>query len=115
MKLLNLVPKNLLVRLLRVLHHLFHQVEGLSANECKHSNTNAASSISYTLESIHTTLVVMSLNKICGGAMRISIGLVIGHYVFIYLQPTDVQDPIVHFLVESDSKTPQCLLPKIPR
>ena len=124
MKLLNLVPENLLVRLLRVLDHQFHRVEGLSANECEHSDTNAASSVSCTLKSIHTTLVVMacgrkfrdrSLNKLYRGAMGISIELVIEHYLVIYLQPTDVQDPIVRSLVESDSKTPQCLLPKTPR
>ncbi|KAJ9693876.1 hypothetical protein PVL29_009712 [Vitis rotundifolia] len=112
MKLLNLVPENLLVRLLRVLDHQFHQVEGLSVDECEHSDTNAMSSVSYTLESVHATLV--SLNKLYRDAMGISNGLVIGYYLFINVQPTNVQDLIVHSLVESNSKTPQCLLPNTP-
>ena len=107
-KLLNLVHENLLVRLLRVLDHQFHRVEGLSIDECEHSYTNATSLVSYTLESIHATLAVMacvvgsletSLNKLYRGVIGISTGLVIGYYLFINVQPTDVQDPIVRSLV----------------
>ena len=87
----------------------------MSIDECEHSYTNAMSSVSYTLESIHATLAVMacvvgssetSLNKLYRGAMGISTRLVIGYYLFINVQPTNVQGPIVHSLVESDSKTP---------
>ncbi|XP_010266820.1 PREDICTED: synaptotagmin-2-like [Nelumbo nucifera] len=50
----------------------------------------------------------------CGFGMGTSIGLVIGYYLFIYFQPTDVKDPEVRPLVEQDSKTLQRLLPEIP-
>lgn len=35
-KLLNLVPVDILVRLLRVLDHQIHRAEGLSIDECEH-------------------------------------------------------------------------------
>ncbi|XP_061363701.1 synaptotagmin-1-like isoform X3 [Gastrolobium bilobum] len=49
-----------------------------------------------------------------GFGVGTSLGLVIGYYLFIYFQPTDVKDPIIHPLVEQDSKTLQQLLPEIP-
>ncbi|XP_020208690.1 synaptotagmin-2 [Cajanus cajan] len=49
-----------------------------------------------------------------GFGVGTSIGLVIGYYLFIYFQPTDVKDPIIQPLVEQDSKTLQQLLTEIP-
>ncbi|XP_042993103.1 synaptotagmin-2-like [Carya illinoinensis] len=49
-----------------------------------------------------------------GFGVGTSIGLVIGYYMFIYFQPTDVKDPVVRPLVEQDTKTLLRLLPEIP-
>ncbi|XP_024994130.1 synaptotagmin-1-like [Cynara cardunculus var. scolymus] len=49
-----------------------------------------------------------------GFGIGVSAGLVIGYYLFIYFQPTDVKDPIIRPLVERDSETLQSLLPEIP-
>lgn len=49
-----------------------------------------------------------------GFGVGISIGLVIGYYLFIYFQPSDVKDPHIRPLVEQDSETLQRLLPEIP-
>ncbi|CAA7399669.1 unnamed protein product [Spirodela intermedia] len=49
-----------------------------------------------------------------GFGTGISIGIVIGYYLFIYFQPTDVKDPVVRPLVEQDTKTLQRMLPEIP-
>ncbi|KAM1223412.1 hypothetical protein ACFX2G_043392 [Malus domestica] len=49
-----------------------------------------------------------------GFGVGTSTGLVIGYYVFIYFQPTDVKNPAIRPLVEQDSKTLQRLLPEIP-
>ncbi|KAG5542457.1 hypothetical protein RHGRI_022106 [Rhododendron griersonianum] len=49
-----------------------------------------------------------------GFGVGISIGLVIGYYLFIYFQPSDVKDPYIRPLVEQDSETLQRLLPEIP-
>lgn len=59
--------------------------------------------------------IVSTILGFCGFGMGISIGLLIGYYLFIYFQPTDVKDPIVRPLVEQDSKTLQRLLPEIPQ
>ncbi|KAJ9709886.1 hypothetical protein PVL29_001392 [Vitis rotundifolia] len=79
--------------MLRVLDHQFHQVEGLFVDECEHSDTNAATCNDGMCGRKSRD---QSLNKLYGRALGISIG----HYLFIYLQPTDVQDPIVCSLVE---------------
>lgn len=50
----------------------------------------------------------------CGFGVGISMGLVIGYYLFIYFQPTDVKVPEIRPLVEQDSKTLQRMLPEIP-
>lgn len=50
----------------------------------------------------------------CGFGVGISMGLVIGYYLFIYFQPTDVKVPEIRSLVEQDSKTLQRMLPEIP-
>ncbi|KAJ7978613.1 synaptotagmin-2-like [Quillaja saponaria] len=51
---------------------------------------------------------------ICGFGFGISIGLVAGYFLFIYFQPTDVQDPEIRPLVEQDTETLQRMLPEIP-
>ncbi|KAI8003723.1 Synaptotagmin-2 [Camellia lanceoleosa] len=58
--------------------------------------------------------IVSTIMGFFGFGMGISIGLVIGYYLFIYFQPTDVSDPIIHPLVEQDTQTLQQLLPEIP-
>lgn len=50
----------------------------------------------------------------CGFGVGISMGLMIGYYLFIYFQPTDVKVPEIRPLVEQDSKTLQRMLPEIP-
>ncbi|CAL5332128.1 unnamed protein product [Camellia sinensis] len=49
-----------------------------------------------------------------GFGVGITIGIVIGYYLFIYFQPSDVKDPVIRPLVEQDSQTLQRLLPEIP-
>ncbi|XP_031476150.1 synaptotagmin-2-like [Nymphaea colorata] len=55
-----------------------------------------------------------SLLGFVGFGVGISVGLVIGYYLFIYFQPNDVKDPTVRPLVEHDSKSLQHMLPEIP-
>ncbi|KAJ9178812.1 hypothetical protein P3X46_010663 [Hevea brasiliensis] len=50
----------------------------------------------------------------CGFGVGISMGLVIGYYLFIYFQPSDVKDPEIRPMVEQDSETLQRMLPEIP-
>eukprot|EP00250_Pteridium_aquilinum_P006946 c16764_g1_i2 orf=140-1756(+) len=49
-----------------------------------------------------------------GFGFGIAAGLLIGYFLFIYWQPSDVKDPIIRPLGELDSKTLQSLLPEIP-
>ncbi|KAI3771301.1 hypothetical protein L6452_02463 [Arctium lappa] len=49
-----------------------------------------------------------------GFGIGVSAGHVIGCYLFIYFQPTDVKDLIIRPLVERDFETLQSLLPEIP-
>ncbi|XP_052189793.1 synaptotagmin-2-like isoform X1 [Diospyros lotus] len=49
-----------------------------------------------------------------GFGVGITFGLLIGYYLFIYFQPSDVQDPVIRPLVEQDTETLQRLLPEIP-
>ncbi|KAL6295554.1 hypothetical protein ACE6H2_003696 [Prunus campanulata] len=58
--------------------------------------------------------ILSSILGFCGFGFGTSIGLVIGYYLFIYFQPTDVKDPDIRPLVEQDSNTLQRLLPEIP-
>lgn len=58
--------------------------------------------------------ILSTIGSFFGFGMGTSIGLVIGYYLFIYFQPTDVKDPIIQPLVERDSKTLQQLLTEIP-
>ncbi|GFP97547.1 synaptotagmin-1 [Phtheirospermum japonicum] len=50
----------------------------------------------------------------CGFGVGISTGVVVGYYLFIYFQPSDVKDPDIRSLAEQDSKSLQRLLPEIP-
>ncbi|OVA19834.1 C2 calcium-dependent membrane targeting [Macleaya cordata] len=58
--------------------------------------------------------IVSTIMGLFGFGFGVSIGLVIGYYLFIYFQPSDVKDPIIRPLVEQDSETLQRLLPEIP-
>ncbi|KAL2346043.1 hypothetical protein Fmac_000043 [Flemingia macrophylla] len=49
-----------------------------------------------------------------GFGFGISIGLVIGYFLFIYVEPRDVKDPEIQPLVEKDSETLQRMVPEIP-
>jgi hypothetical protein len=51
---------------------------------------------------------------VVGFGWGISLGLVVGYFVFIYLQSTDVKDPITKPVAELDTKTLLDLLPEIP-
>lgn len=59
--------------------------------------------------------ILSSILGFCGFGVGTSIGIVIGYYIFIYFEPTDVKDPVVRPLIEQDSKTLQRLLPEIPQ
>ncbi|GMH23654.1 hypothetical protein Nepgr_025497 [Nepenthes gracilis] len=50
----------------------------------------------------------------CGFGVGISIGLLIGYFVFIYVQPRDVKDPKISPLASQDPVAVQQLLPEIP-
>ncbi|PKI52861.1 hypothetical protein CRG98_026692, partial [Punica granatum] len=50
----------------------------------------------------------------CGFGVGISMGLGIGYYLFIYLQPSDVEDPEIRPLIEQDTETLRRMLPEIP-
>ncbi|KAA8528765.1 hypothetical protein F0562_036120 [Nyssa sinensis] len=58
--------------------------------------------------------IVSTIMGFFGFGVGITIGLVIGYYLFIYFQPTDVKNPEIRPLVEQDSQTLQRLLPEIP-
>ncbi|OAY77707.1 Synaptotagmin-1 [Ananas comosus] len=49
-----------------------------------------------------------------GFGAGLTAGVVIGYYLFIYFQPTDVKDPKVRPIVEHDSKSLERILPEIP-
>ncbi|MFS8031488.1 putative synaptotagmin-like mitochondrial-lipid-binding domain-containing protein [Helianthus anomalus] len=49
-----------------------------------------------------------------GFGIGVSAGLIIGYYLFIYFQPTDVKKPDIRPLVERDSDTLQSMLWEIP-
>lgn len=51
---------------------------------------------------------------LCGFGVGVSSGLVIGYFLFIYFQSTDVEDPDIRPLAEQDTPTLQRLLPEIP-
>jgi Ca2+-dependent lipid-binding protein len=49
-----------------------------------------------------------------GFGIGITIGIVIGYYLFIYFQPTDVKELKIRPLVELDTKSLEQMLPEIP-
>lgn len=49
-----------------------------------------------------------------GFGVGVTMGLVIGYYLFIYFQPTDVKHPVIRPLVELDTKSLENMLPEIP-
>ncbi|XP_057496592.1 synaptotagmin-1-like [Actinidia eriantha] len=49
-----------------------------------------------------------------GFGAGVSAGLVVGYFIFIYFQPSDVKDPVIRPLIEQDTATLQRLLPEIP-
>ncbi|CAL5212667.1 unnamed protein product [Lathyrus oleraceus] len=49
-----------------------------------------------------------------GFGFGISIGLTVGYILFIYFQPTDVEDPEIKPLVDQDAESLQRMLPEIP-
>ncbi|KAB2636220.1 hypothetical protein D8674_026754 [Pyrus ussuriensis x Pyrus communis] len=51
----------------------------------------------------------------CGFGLGISIGLVAGYFLFIYVQSSDVQNPEIRPLVDQDTETLQRMLPEIPQ
>ncbi|KAL2898524.1 Sister chromatid cohesion protein SCC2, partial [Bienertia sinuspersici] len=59
--LLNQVPVDVLVRLLKILDHQIHHAEGLSIDECESSGSDV-SLIFCALESIHAALAVMTFD-----------------------------------------------------
>ncbi|XAR51675.1 hypothetical protein NMG60_11006373 [Bertholletia excelsa] len=61
-KILQLIPVDILARLLRVLDHQIHRAEGLSVNECESSDSDVVSSVCGALESIHAALAIMAYN-----------------------------------------------------
>ncbi|XAR64207.1 hypothetical protein NMG60_11024462 [Bertholletia excelsa] len=58
--------------------------------------------------------IISTVMGIFGFGVGIGLGLLIGYYLFIYFQPTDVKDPEIHPLAEQDTPTLQKLLPEIP-
>ncbi|XP_052193154.1 synaptotagmin-1-like [Diospyros lotus] len=58
--------------------------------------------------------LLSTLMGFTGFGVGLSAGLLIGYFLFIYFQPTDVKDPVIRPLVEQDSGTLQRLLPEIP-
>ncbi|KAI4374913.1 hypothetical protein MLD38_012848 [Melastoma candidum] len=58
--------------------------------------------------------ILSTILGFCGFGVGTSIGIVLGYYLFIYFQPTDVKDPTIRPLVEQDTKSLQRLMPEIP-
>ncbi|CAM0945777.1 unnamed protein product [Alopecurus aequalis] len=49
-----------------------------------------------------------------GFGVGVTMGLVIGYYLFIYFQPTDVKHPVIRPIVELDTQSLERMLPEIP-
>lgn len=58
--------------------------------------------------------ILSTILGVWGFGVGTSIGVVIGYYMFIYFQPSDVKDLVIRPLVERDTKGLQNLLPEIP-
>ncbi|KFK37065.1 hypothetical protein AALP_AA4G208300 [Arabis alpina] len=50
----------------------------------------------------------------CGFGVGISMGLVIGYFLFVYLQPNDVKHPEIQSIADQDPKSMLRMLPEIP-
>lgn len=50
----------------------------------------------------------------CGFGIGISMGLVIGYFLFVYLQPNHVNDPEIKSIADQDPKSMLRMLPEIP-
>ncbi|WOG97761.1 hypothetical protein DCAR_0417102 [Daucus carota subsp. sativus] len=59
--------------------------------------------------------IISAIAEIFGFGVGISIGLVIGYFVFIFTRPTHVEDPVIPTLDELDTETLQRLLQEIPK
>ncbi|XP_075509483.1 synaptotagmin-2-like isoform X2 [Primulina tabacum] len=58
--------------------------------------------------------IISTIMGVFGFGFGITVGLVVGYFLFIYYQPSDVKDPQIRPLIEKDSKSLQKLLPEIP-
>ncbi|MCL7044050.1 hypothetical protein MKW94_004236 [Papaver nudicaule] len=58
--------------------------------------------------------ILSSILGFFGFGFGMAVGLVIGYYLFMYFQPSDVKDPVIRPLIEQDSETLQRMLPEIP-
>ncbi|XP_073043777.1 synaptotagmin-2-like isoform X2 [Primulina eburnea] len=58
--------------------------------------------------------IISTIMGVFGFGFGITFGLVVGYFLFIYYQPSDVKDPQIRPLIEKDSKSLQKLLPEIP-
>ncbi|CAI9116966.1 OLC1v1018268C2 [Oldenlandia corymbosa var. corymbosa] len=58
--------------------------------------------------------IISTFMGVFGFGIGITIGLVIGYFLFIYVQPSDVKDPDIRPLAEQESENLQKLLPEIP-
>jgi Ca2+-dependent lipid-binding protein len=58
--------------------------------------------------------IVSTILGLIGFGWGISLGLVVGYFLFIYMQPTDVKDPIIRPLAELDAQSLEALLQDIP-
>ncbi|VFR03576.1 unnamed protein product [Cuscuta campestris] len=57
---------------------------------------------------------ISTIMGLFGFGFGITIGLLIGYFLFIYVQPTNVKEPHIRPLAEQDSDCLQRLLPEIP-
>ncbi|WOL07318.1 synaptotagmin-2-like [Canna indica] len=57
---------------------------------------------------------ISSILGFFGFGTGIGVGFVIGYYLFIYFQPTDVKDPEIRPLVEQDTTVLEHMFPEIP-
>ncbi|KAK1362290.1 Synaptotagmin-like mitochondrial-lipid-binding domain containing protein [Heracleum sosnowskyi] len=58
--------------------------------------------------------IISSIAGFFGFGVGISIGLVIGYFLFIHTLPTDVKDPVIRPLAEQETEQLQSLLQEIP-
>ncbi|KAJ3692807.1 hypothetical protein LUZ60_011902 [Juncus effusus] len=58
--------------------------------------------------------VISTVLGCSGFGIGLTTGVVIGYYLFIYFQPTDVKDPKIRPLVEYDTNSLERMLPEMP-